>query len=336
MQERHNGHQQGATEKLWVPATIESFRELNGGVLERLQSAGSGFQLAVAVSGGLFLLGILGFIMRLQGGFEDRAAWGYYATVWVFLFTTVQAAPVVAVATRLAKGHWRRPLSRTAEICAVVGLFNLVLYLPLLALMPPREGRSSMWFDWPIPGGPVFWDFLSVVFLTLCGVGLLYLSALPDFALLRDHTTGRRRSLYSFLAHGWVGTKHQWKMTTALLNVLGPFYLMMYVFTSSMIAMDYSMSLVPGWHDAIYPAFHTIKGLQGAVATTLIAMWLLRRFGGLKRYLGEDQFWGLSKPLLALTLLWFYHWWATFITFWYGRLEGERQVLQLLMFGPYF
>ncbi|MBI5434580.1 MAG: hypothetical protein HZA52_17245, partial [Planctomycetes bacterium] len=51
--------------------------------------------------------------------------------------------------------------------------------------------------------------------------------------------------------------------------------------------------------------------------------------------ISRDIFWNLGKILLALCLLWFYFWWADFLTFWYGRLPNEENILQLLMFGPY-
>ena len=55
----------------------------------------------------------------------------------------------------------------------------------------------------------------------------------------------------------------------------------------------------------------------------------------MKGYLEIDQFWGLSKLLLALCLLWFYFWWASFFTYWYGRTPAEQSVLKLLMTETY-
>jgi hypothetical protein len=61
----------------------------------------------------------------------------------------------------------------------------------------------------------------------------------------------------------------------------------------------------------------------------------MRRFGGYERYFGIDQFWALSKPLLAFSLLWFYFWWGSFITFWYGRQPGETALIQFLILDSY-
>src|SRR5438105_122123 len=56
------------------------------------------------VSGILLLLGIVGVIMRIAGGFQDRAAWGFYAATFAWVLSTAQAAPLLSVATRLTKG----------------------------------------------------------------------------------------------------------------------------------------------------------------------------------------------------------------------------------------
>ena len=282
------------------------------------------------VLGILFLLGIVGFVMRLG---DDRTQWGYYAATFSFLFTTTQTAPLVSVALRLAKNHWRRPLARASELFAVVGLFNLLFFIPLLLVLPSLEGRHTIWILSPNYTPHVF-DTLALVALVICGLGLLWTGAIPDFAAARDRGTHRHR-LYTRLALGWQGTVSQWKIQRVLLGFLGAFYFMMIIFVHYLISSDFSMGLVPGWVDSIYPTFHALSGLQAAVATMLVTMFILRTVGGYREYLSMESFWGLSKLLLALSLLWFYFWWSAFITFWYGRQPIEQDVIQLTMFGPY-
>lgn len=334
MREQHqNGASNGAHHRHLVLLSPE---QLNRFALVTLSAPGSRYKAAVTVLGVLFLGGIVGFVMRLAGGFEDRAAWGYYTAVVVYIFLTMQAAPIVAFALRAAKGHWRRPVSRVAELFGIVGVFNAILFLPVLALVPSiYGGRLTFWFEmnWLLPWQPPsFFLFFAMVFLAVIGLTLLYLAAMPDLAAARDMKGG----IYRALARGWLGTTRQWKMIKSTLNILGAFYLMFFVFVSSLISLDLSMTLVPGWKDAIYPAFHSLSGLQGAVATTIVAMAIMRWTGGLRDYLHMEQFWALSKPMLAISLLWFYMWWATFLTYWYGRTPAEQAVLQMMMFGPYF
>ena len=167
------------------------------------------------------------------------------------------------------------------------------------------------------------------------GLAILYFAAIPDMAAVRDHTTGARQRRYQRMAMGWHGTPHQWKVLQVGISVLGGFYFMFLIFTHLMISVDFAMSLIPGWKDAIFPAFHAMMGLHSGVALMLVTMFILRWKGGLKEYLEVDQFWGLSKLLLALCLMWFYFWWAGFYTYWYGRTEAEQSVLKLLMTETY-
>ena len=57
--------------------------------------------------------------------------------------------------------------------------------------------------------------------------------------------------------------------------------------------------------------------------------------GGYEEYIGVSAFWSASKILLGLTLLWAYHTFAFLITFWYGRLEIEQNVLKYFFFEAY-
>ena len=335
---RSNGHR----------PQLLSAEEFSRDFLDRHGSTGTLYKRALWVTGGLFLLGFAGFIIRAVGdGFDERLPWGYYAATVAFLLTTAGAAPIIAVALRLVKAHWRRPMTRIAELYAVVGLLTLVMFIPLLFLVPSAAGRRTIWFQDTDPqtlglgtpgkifGAPHFYDALAMVVLVFCGLALLYASSRPDLALLRDRSVGRAKGFVARLGRGWQGTPRQWKLTRTSIGFLGAFFFAFFIFTMTLFSTDFSMSLVPGWRDAIYPTFQALNGLQAGLATTLVTLYLVRRFGRMERHFGVNEFWGASKLLLALSLLWFYFWWSGFIVWWYGRLPVEQDMLQLLMFGPY-
>jgi hypothetical protein len=160
--------------------------------------------------------------------------------------------------------------------------------------------------------------------------------ALPDLASVRNHMpTKFRGKLANVLSLGWTGNSRQWRVLHSGLLLIGAFYLLLYPTVQTLMQSDFQAGLVPGMKDAIAPATAVMNGLQGAVGMTLVVMYLMRRFGGYDRYFGLDQFWALSKPLLAFSLFWFYFWWASFITFWYGRQPGETEVIRFLMLDEY-
>jgi molybdopterin-containing oxidoreductase family membrane subunit len=337
MANRHNGHH--------PEVLVRTSQEVNEELLGRTFHAGPRFWLVAAVLAALLALGVIGFMLRARDGFDDHRPWGYLAAVFAFILTTGMSAPLVAIAPRMARAHFSRPISRAAELWAVAGLFNVLLLVPLLMALPSGVGRSTFWFvrhaeagpfsTWPA-GAPHVWTALAVVFLVLNGLALLWAGAIPDLAVARDRAaTGFRASLYRRLSLGWQGTKGQWRRLRSGIGVLGGLYFMFLVYVHTVVAFDFAESLVPGWKDSIFPAYHALIGLQSAVATVIVTAFVLRTFGGLKEYIGINQFWSLAKLLLALTLLWGYFWWSGFIVYWYGRLPLEQNVLRLFMLGPY-
>lgn len=299
------------------------------------------FRVAVGLFGVLLLLGIVGFILRVVDGVSDTAKWGYYAAAFAFVLSTAGAAPMIAIIPRIAKGHWNRPISRIAELFGIVGLFNLVVFIPLLWVLPPLEdGRRTLWFyhAGEVPNyTPHIWATLAMVALVVVGVLLVWMSALPDIAALRDRTPGgtRKQRLYASLARGWKGTSAQWFMQKHRLGILGALYFAMLVFVHFLISVDFLMALVPGWIDSLYPATHAANAMQAGAATVMLAMVILRQWGGYKDQITLDQFWGLGKLLFALSLLWIWFFFSSFIIFWFGKKPNEQAILELFIKGPY-
>jgi len=94
--------------------------------------------------------------------------------------------------------------------------------------------------------------------------------------------------------------------------------------------------LIAGWKDSIFPAIYTLMGFQTSLAAILIVLYVFRKWGGYERFIGASPFWSASKILLGLSLLWIYHMFAFFITFWYGRMEVEQNILNYLFVDSWF
>jgi hypothetical protein len=296
----------------------------------RLRPGGARFWVTVAVLALLALAGVGALVGLVAAGPEPRVKWGYTAATLAFLLSTAQAAPVLALATRLASGFWGVPLRRAAELCAVAGLVSVPLLVVLLVQLPDWRGRPSIWFDWP--GAPGLWDGAAAALFGLLGLALLYLSSLPDFAAVRDARADR---LAGRLSLGWTGTARRWRILSSGVVLLGALYLMLFTIVHLLVVSDLAISLVPGWKSAVIPPYHAVSGLQGGVATTVLVLAALRRFGGLDRSIGQAPFKAAAKILLAFSLIWFWFIWSELLTYWYGRTPEERWLLGLLMFGPY-
>jgi molybdopterin-containing oxidoreductase family membrane subunit len=272
------------------------------------------FGLALLTAAGLLALGA-----RLAGGPEPRARWAYAAASLAFLLAAAQSGPVLAFISRLGRGDWGLPLRRPAELFGLAGLLTVPLLALLLRQLPPPGERPSIWFGWP--GAPLVWDTLAAALLGLLGLALLALGARPDLA--------RRPA-------GWLGASRQWAVLASGLIALGALYSTLYVFLHLLVASDLALSLVPGWHSAIFPASQAVSGLASGLALSLLALAALERFGRPDRPPDPAPYQAAGKLLLAFALLWFYFWWSEFLTYWYGRTLAEQWLLSLLMFGPPF
>ena len=287
--------------------------------------------------GVLSIAGIVALVLKWLDQSDDSTRWGYVAALLSFLLSVAGGAPMVAMAPVLAKANWVRPVTRIAAMFSFASVVTIITLIPLVAMLPPlvTEGarRRTIWFEAP-DYSPHIWSIVGLVLLLITGIGLFYSAAIPDFASMRDHSSGWRQRLGKRFARGWVGTDSQWRTLRMRIGMFGTFYFLILVFVNFLITTDFGQSLVPGWRDAIFPMYHSISSFQAGVAGIVIALWAARRYMHLEKYVHVDAFWSLGRLLFALTLLWVYFFYSSFIVFWYGRSATDISTLDLLIRGP--
>jgi hypothetical protein len=236
--------------------------------------------------------------------------WGYVAASFAFVLSTLQAAPAVALASRLANGDWGIPARRLCDVLGLAALVTAPVGIVLLLQLPDWHGRPSVWFDWP--GAPQIWHSLAYLILTLVAVALARVAAAPG-------------------GQGWYGAERQWRVIGWASVTLGALYLMTFVLVQTLVSSDFALSLVTGWSSGSFPPYLVVSAFEGGVATTVLALALLHHAG---HAVPRETFNACARLLLALALLWFYFIWSEFLTYWYGRLPEELELLTLLMLGP--
>jgi len=117
-------------------------------------------------------------------------------------------------------------------------------------------------------------------------------------------------------ATGEVGLSRTMRM------VAGP-GLVAYAFAVTFAAVDWLMSLEPGWFSTIYGAiFFGGLGMASLAFVILIALWLWRR-EPLRRFLVEAHFHDYGKLMFAFVLLWTYFSFSQFLIIWSGNQAEE-------------
>jgi Ni/Fe-hydrogenase subunit HybB-like protein len=249
--------------------------------------------------------------------------WGFYLTNFVFWIGISHAGTLISAILRLVNARWRRPVTRCAEVITVfalmIGAMFPIIHLgrPWLAfwLIPYPSDRGI----WPNFRSPLVWDFFAINTYLIGSVLFLLLPMIPDFALVRDRSTGWRRRIYSTLALGWQGTTKQWHRLESAMQIMAIAILPVAVF-------DFSMAVVPMWHSTIFGPYFVAGAIFSGIAALIVAMAFVRRFLHLEAYLEPVHFENLGKLLLMMSLLWTYFVFNERLTVWYGNEPSEMAV----------
>ena len=327
-------HEEGHHEP---PARVED-GIITSELIASTEANGSAVRTWAWILAALTAIGMIVGFVKLLTEWQDQDEWGYTAAMVAFLFTAFGGAPLVAIAPTIAKANWVRPVARFAALCSLVSIVCTIWMMPLILNLPmlvvDGARRRTIWFEGP-DISPHLWAFVGMVTLIISALGLIWAYAIPDFAAMRDHSSGWKQRFGGWMARGWVGSTVQWRTLRIRIGMMGTLYFFTFVFIHFLISTDFAMSLVPGWRDAIFPMYHAISSIQAGLAVTVIGIWAARKYLGLDKYLHLDQFWSIGRLMFAFTLLWGYFFISAFIVFWYGRSGSDQMWIDFLIRGPY-
>ena len=265
--------------------------------------------------------------------------WALYLTNFVFWIGISHAGTLISAILRLVNAGWRRPVTRCAEVITafalMIGAMFPIIHLgrPWLFfwLMPYPSNRLI----WPNFRSPLVWDFFAITTYLTGSVLFLVLPMIPDFALVRDRTTGMRRNIYGALALGWQGTPKQWHRLESAMSIMAIAIIPVAVSVHTIVSFDFSMAPVPMWHSTMFGPYFVAGAIFSGIAGLIIAMAALRKFLHIEEYLHPVHFQNLGKLLLMMSLLWGYFVFAERLTVWYGNESAEIAVLRATQKGSF-
>jgi molybdopterin-containing oxidoreductase family membrane subunit len=188
---------------------------------------------------------------------------------------------------------------------------------------------------WPNFRSPLVWDFFAISTYLTGSLLFLFLPMIPDFALVRDRSTGLRRAIYGALALGWRGTTKQWHRLESAMQIMAIAIIPVAVSVHTIVSFDFSMAPVPMWHSTIFGPYFVAGAIFSGIAGLIIAMAALRKFLHLEEYLHPVHFQNLGKLLLMMSLLWGYFVFTERLTTWYGNDTAEMNVFYTTQNGKY-
>jgi molybdopterin-containing oxidoreductase family membrane subunit len=271
-------------------------------------------------------------------GLNRPVFWGFLITNFVFWVGISHAGTMISSILRLTQAEWKRPITRAAETMTVFSLATAALF-PLIHT--GRPWRIAYWvfpYDFnhqifPNPRSPLVWD-PSAIFTYLTGSALFVLVALiPDFAAIRDRSTGTRKLIYGALALGWRGTPRQWKMQTIVGVLLSALILPVFVSVHSIVSWDFAVSLVPVWHATVFAPYFVIGAVHSGVSAVLTLMAIMRKFFGWTNQLRPEHFDAIGRLLIAVACTWLYFFMLDVFYAIYAGEPAELTVMELRFFS---
>ena len=259
--------------------------------------------------------------------------WGLYIVNFEYLATTAYGVVLLAAILRLMRAEWRRPITRCAEVMAVlvvaVGAWNI-----LLDLGRPDRALTKM-FIWGRGESPLIWDMTAITTFLVSATFYLYVSMIPDLGLLRRQMTGWREPVYHLLSFGWANTDVQRRALNLALSILSGVIIPVTIMVLSVVGWVFATTVQPGWHSSIFGPYYVVGAMFQGVAALTLVLALLRRFMGLERFILPPHFGALGLTLLVLCLLWAYFTGSELLTVYYGDEPIEMAVLRSKWVGTY-
>ena len=266
-------------------------------------------------------------------------AWGFAIINFVWWIGIGHAGTLISAILLLFKQGWRNSINRFAEAMTIFAVVCAGMF-PLIHVGRPWLGYwlfpypSTMNY-WPQFRSPLLWDVFAVSTYATISVVFWYIGMIPDLGTMRDRSTSRAgQFVYGLLAVGWRGSVRHWvRYETASLLLAGlatPLVLSVH----SVISLDFSVALMPGWHTTIFPPYFVAGAIYSGFAMVLTLAIPIRRFYHLEDLITIRHIDNMAKVMLATGLIVAYGYSTEVFMAWYSASHWEYFMMWNRMFGP--
>ena len=198
---------------------------------------------------------------------------------------------------------------RAAETMTVFALMTSLLQ-PLIHA--GRPWRIFYWVFpyhwargiWPDVRSPQVWDPTAIITYLTSSILFVYTALIPDLAIIRDRSTGWRRTFYGILALGWHGNPRQWKLQGLAGSLLSALILPVFVSVHSIVSWDFGVSLVPSWHVTVFAPYFVIGAVHSGVSAVVTLMIVMRKLYKLENYIWEEHIDAVARLLIVVATAW--------------------------------
>ena len=235
---------------------------------------------------------------------ENFGFWSVVITNFQIVLYLALGGVTLSSVLHLCNGKWRFQVRYLACSLAVLFPIAFVLLLvilaagesafPWLAHVDDPDSHLPGWHNYTFLVARNIIAFLAVVGMYLWFIKLQHQTAVDDSPAV-----------------------HRRFRTVALLI---PFFYFSY---GSMVAWDFEMNLMAGWHSASYGAYNFQSNFHMFLGFFTIFLYYLARSDKLVDGFQGYIFNFMAQFMLAMTILWTYLYFTQYLIMWYGRLPEE-------------
>jgi Ni/Fe-hydrogenase subunit HybB-like protein len=286
-------------------------------------------------------VGVYAIYLQLTKGHEitgmrDNVVWGVYIINFIFFVGLSYSGAFISGILHFFKTPWKSSVTRIVEIMTVL---SIVIGPVFILLCIGRLDRLYYLFMYPRIQSPITWDIIAII-TDLVGCFIyLYLTFIPDLAILRDSSNLKlpnwRKKLYKFLAINYQDTTEQRERLHKITSIMSKMVIAMAIVAYTVLAWIFSLTLQPGWNSTIFAPDFIFSGLYSGVGVIIIAMYLIRKYFKLEKYIIKSHFIMAGYVLLVLSLLFGYFTFSDYFAKWFSHKPADVNLLKTL-FGHYF
>jgi molybdopterin-containing oxidoreductase family membrane subunit len=264
-------------------------------------------------------------------GVNIPVAWGFAITNFVWWIGIGHAGTLISAVLLLLRQPWRASINRFAEAMtlfavACAGLFPLLhLGRPYVFYwLLPYPDTMGLWPQWR---SPLVWDAFAITTYFLVSLVFWYIGLLPDLATLRDRASGLwLQRVYGVLALGWNGSARAFQHYESSYLILAGIATPLVVSVHSIVSLDFSSGLVPGWHSTVFPPYFVAGAIFSGFAMVLMLLLPVRALFGLHDLVTTRHLDAMSWVMLVSGLIVGYGYVVEGFDAWFGANPNEMFV----------
>ncbi|MDX9976378.1 MAG: NrfD/PsrC family molybdoenzyme membrane anchor subunit, partial [FCB group bacterium] len=267
-------------------------------------------------------------------------AWGFAIINFVWWIGIGHAGTLISAILLLMRQQWRTSINRFAEAMTLFAVMCAGMF-PILHLGRPWFFYWLMPYPntfglWPQFRSPLVWDVFAVTTYATVSLLFWYTGLIPDLATMRDRAKNVFARLgFGIFALGWRNSAKHWARYEVAYLLLAALSTPLVISVHSVVSLDFAVSLVPGWHNTIFPPYFVAGAIYAGFAMVLTLVIPIRYLYNMHDLITEKHIDNMCKVMLATGLIVVYGYMVEAFIAWYSGNEFERFMIYNRMFGPY-